>query len=107
MRSNTNNYKSLNYYIVVVNKNNLKIPIKFLGLNSNNHYYLYDSYNNSRVLKFDNEDHANNWLIYNFHNYKNLIDHNNQTYIVMSIERIKKYDENRNKKYITEFSGQC
>ena len=107
MRSNTIKNKSLDYYITV---SDLKSDdkIKFLGRDRNDQYHLYDSYNNSRVIKSDNENFLSKWLWYNHYRFKNLIDSTHQMYAVMSIERIKRlYDENGDKKYTTKFSGQC
>ena len=107
MRSNTSKNKSLDYYITVTDlKSDDKI--KFLGRDRNDQYHLYESYNNSRVIKSDNENFLSKWLWYNHYSFKNLIDSTHQIYTVMSIERIKRlYDENGNKKHTTELSGQC
>ena len=56
-----NNNKSLDYYITVFDlKSDDKI--KFLGRDRNDQYHLYDSYNNSRVIKSDNENFLSKWL---------------------------------------------
>ena len=107
MNSNMDRHKSLDYYITVVDTDS-NDNIKFLGRDRNDQYHLYESYNNSRVIKSDNENFLSKWLWYNHYRFKNLIDSTHQIYVIMSIERIKRlYDENGDKKYTTEFSGQC
>ena len=107
MNSNMDRHKSLDYYITVVDTDS-NDNIKFLGRDRNDQYHLYESYNNSRTFRCDNENFLNEWLSCNYYRFKNLIDSTHQNYVVMSIERIKEfYDKKRNKEHTVELSGQC